>query len=199
MKPIANWDKVKPAAERVQLPKGGYVVKILDSKLVEFPDKNDPSVVAFSKLELSIDITEGEYKDYYANDYRAQNMEDKRWKGVLRMYVPKDDGSEKDEWTKSSFKAMTDAVEESNAGYHWDWNEAGLKGKIVGCLFRSEEWDYNGSQGWATRPFKLIPANLIREGKYKVPPDKPLKNKPAAGNPLDVFVGTAADDDDLPF
>ena len=199
MKPIANWDKVKPAAERIQLPKGGYVVKILNSKLVEFPDKNDPSVVAFSKLELSIDIIEGEYKGYYETDYRAQTMEDKRWKGVVRQYVPKDDGSEKDEWTKSSFRAMTDAIEESNPEYHWDWNEAGLKGKIVGCLFRSEEWDYNGSQGWATRPFKLIPANLIRDGKYKMPKDKPLKRTEPSFNTFDSFTGIDSNDDDLPF
>ena len=126
MKPIADWDKVKPAAERPQLPKGGYIVKILDSKLVEFPDRNNPAVIAFSKLELAIDIIEGEYKGFYEDDYRAQNLEDKRWKGVIRQYVPKDDGTEKDEWTKSSFKALTDAVEDSNPGYHWDWNEAGL-------------------------------------------------------------------------
>lgn len=198
MKPIADWDKVKPAAERPQLPKGGYIVKILDSKLVEFPDRNNPAVIAFSKLELAIDIIEGEYKGFYEDDYRAQNLEDKRWKGVIRQYVPKDDGTEKDEWTKSSFKALTDAVEDSNPGYHWDWNEAGLKGKIVGCLFRNEEWEYEDRRGWSTRPFKLISSDMIRSHKYKVPKDKPLKQKVSTSDIFGDF-SEIDNDDDLPF
>ena len=65
-------------------------------------------------LEISIDVAEGEFKDFYATDYRGQNQEDKKWRGVLRLYVPKDDGSDMDEWTKSKLKAATNAVEDSN-------------------------------------------------------------------------------------
>ena len=59
----------------------------------------------FERLEISIDVAEGEFKDFYATDYRGQNQEDKKWRGVLRLYVPKDDGSDMDEWTKSKLKA----------------------------------------------------------------------------------------------
>lgn len=194
MKPINNWNQVKPAVERQQLPKGGYIVKIMDAKEAVYNGQNGE----VHKLEISIDIAEGEYKDFYANDYRAQalNTEDRKWKGILRQYIPKDDGSEKDEWTKSALKALTNAIEESNPGYHWDWDEAGLKGKTVGCLFRSEEWSFDGRNGWCTRPFKFISIDAIRSNKFKVPADKPLKNKPdCSAQGFDLV----EDSDDLPF
>jgi hypothetical protein len=188
-----NWENVKAATERAVLPKGGYVVKILDAKQVDYDWG--------SKLEISVDIIEGDFKDFYANDYRAQTQEDKKWKGVLRQYIPKDDGSEKDEWTKSSFKAMTEAIEDSNSGYHFDWNEAHMKGKIVGCLFRSEEWAYGGKTGFATRAFKFIPADNIRQGKFKLPKDKFLSNGAVSYSEsgTDDFQEIPSSDDDLPF
>ena len=78
----------------------------------------------------------GEYQDYYKNDYKNQNTEDKKWRGVLKLYLPKEDGTEKDNWTISVFKAFTEAVEESNQGYHWDWDETTLKGKVFEMCIR---------------------------------------------------------------
>jgi len=180
---------VKASTERVQLPKGGYIVKILNAKQMDYDWG--------SKLDVSVDITDGENKDFYANDYRSQTQEDKKWKGVLRQYIPKDDGSEKDEWTKSSFKAMTDSIEVSNPGYHWDWDEAHLKGKTVGCLFRLEEWSMNGRTGWKTQPFKFVPIDTIKSGKFKVPSDKPLANQTVSQSGQDFE--EIPSDDDLPF
>ena len=193
MRKFSNWENVKPAAERQQLPKGGYIVRILDAKIRTYTSDKG----TFEKLEISVDIAEGEFKDFYANDYRSQTQEDKRWKGVLRQYIPTDDGSEKDDWTKSVFKAMTDAVEDSNPGYHWDWNETGLKGKTVGALFRSEEWEYQGKTGFATRCFKFIPAELVKSGKFKVPADK-LLTKAVSGSSGQNFEEISSDGD-LPF
>jgi hypothetical protein len=187
-----NWESVKAATERVALPAGGYIVKILDAKVKTYTSDNG----SFDKLEISLDITDGEFKDFYANDYRSQTQEDKKWKGMLRQYTPKDDGSEKDEWTKSSLKALTDAIEESNPGYHWDWNEDHLKGKVVGCLFRSEEWQYNGKEGWKTQPFKFVSVETIKSGKFKVPNEKPLKNKSVTQSEP-AYENIA--DSDLPF
>ena len=137
MKPIANWANVQAAKERDVLPAGGYVVKIVGAKVAEYP--------GFERLEIALDIAEGDHKGFYEADFKGQTQEDKKWKGVLRQYLPKDDGSQGDEWTKSSLKALIEAIEESNPGYHWDWDEAKLKGKTVGCLFRLEEWAYNGA------------------------------------------------------
>ena len=195
MKPVSNWNQVQPAADRQKLPAGGYVVKIMDAAVQSYKNRDGGT---FEKLEISVDIFEGEYKDFYANDYRSQMQEDKRWKGVLRLYIPTDDGSEKDEWTKSCLKAVTDAIEDSNVGYHWNWDEKSLKGKTVGCLFREEEWAFGDRTGWTTRPFKFISAENIRAGKFTVPNRKPLKKE--QGPIVQIDEGTIEiSADDLPF
>ncbi|RGQ39576.1 hypothetical protein DWY99_08700 [[Clostridium] leptum] len=198
MKPVNNWEQVKAASNRQQLPKGGYVCRIMNGEIKTFNGKNGP----FDCLEISIDVSEGEFKDFYATDYRGQNQEDKKWRGVLRLYVPKDDGSDMDEWTKSKLKAATNAVEDSNQGYHWDWNEAGLKGKLVGCLIRNEEWEYNGKTGWKTKPFKFVPVFDIRNGKFEIPNDKPLNKKTSDSDDSETVSTNAGIDsylEDLPF
>ena len=156
----------------------------------------------FNKLEISIDIIEGEYSGFFASDYRSQQNEDKKWKGVLRMSVPSDDGSEMDEKIKSMFKTNITAIEESNSGYHWDWNEKALKGLVVGCLFQSQEWEWEGKSGWKSQPYGFIDAEKIRSGDFKVPKPKPLKGStstaPAqASGAMSDF--TEVSDSDLPF
>ncbi|MEG1075000.1 MAG: hypothetical protein RSF84_07655, partial [Ruthenibacterium sp.] len=136
-----NWQEVKASAERVALPVGAYLCKILGAKVADYTDKTGNQ---YSKLEMAFDITEGEYAGHFQRDFDAQTQEDKKWKGVLRQYIAKDDGTQQDEWTKSNFKAMVDAVEESNVGYHFDWDEKSLKGKAVGCLFRNTQWVMDG-------------------------------------------------------
>lgn len=194
MKPIKNWDSVQAVEDWKKLPNGGYVCQIFGVK--ERTVSNGSSM-----LEVSVDISEGEFKDYYAADYRAQNSENKKWRGVLRLFVPTDDGSEKDEFTKKIFKGFTNAVEDSNPGYHWDWNENGLKGKTVGMITRYEEWEWNGKTGMSVKPFKFVAAEVIRSGNYTLPKDKYLNGSahvstvPATG---DGFAAVDLDGD-LPF
>lgn len=204
MKKPQNWENVQAARERVPLPAGAYLIKIIDAKQEDVTAKDDPGTVLFSVLKIGLDITEGEFAGYYQNDYSAQQKEDKRWKGVLRQYLPKDDGTEKDGWTASALKALVEAVEESNPGFHFDWDEKKLKGKVAGCLFRSEEWAFDGRTGWTTRPLKLISVETLRSGKYRLPKEKPL---PENKRPVSIdiapdnqdFTPVSADDEDLPF
>lgn len=198
MKPVNNWDQVKAASDRQQLPKGGYVCRIMNSEIKTYNGTKG----TFDCLEISIDVSEGEFKDFYAANYRGQNQENKKWRGVLRLYVPNDDGSDMDEWNKSKLKAATNAVEDSNQGYHWDWNEAGLKGKLVGCLIRNEEWEYNGRTGWNTKPFKFVPVSDIKNGKFEIPKDKPLNKKTSDSDDSETVSTNAGIDsylEDLPF
>ena len=195
MKQFKDYETVKATVEREQLPKGGYICVIKNAEVKQYKGQ-DGSV--FEKFEIAIDICDGEYKDFYANDYRNQQSEDKKWRGVLRQYLPKDDGSEKDGWTKSAFKALIVAIEESNPNYHWDWDETKLKGLKVGCLFRLEECEWDDKSGWSTKPFKFIDLQKIKDGKFKVPADKPLKNKTASVDIAYEEVETLSDED-LPF
>lgn len=195
IKKPTNWDQVQEFGERKTLPLGAYVCKV---KQVRVQD-NDYG----SQLALLFDISEGEHTGFFNQEFAANTMENKKWKGVLRVWLPKDDGSDKDEITKRILKGMVTAFEQSNPGYTWNWNESSLLGKTIGILFRNEEWDYNGKHGWAVRPFKALPASVVREGSYTIPEDKPLNGKASTSTtvpPANVPAGyTEVEDDDLPF
>lgn len=185
-----NWNEVQEYTDRQKLPLDAYVCKVKQCKVV---DTNYGE-----QLAMLFDIAEGEYADYFQKDFASNTAQDKKWRGVMRVWIPKDDGSENDEMTKRTFKGMTTAFERSNPGYRWDWNENSLAGKTVGILFRNEEYDYQGKQGWTVRPFRAISADTVRDGEYTLPKDKPLKNKPTAASAAsNGYVDV--EDDDLPF
>ena len=174
-----NWNEVQEFSDRPKLPLGAYVCKVRRA-VVQSNDYGE-------QLCLLFDICEGEFKGFFDADFKANTMANKKWKGVLRQFIPNDDGSEKDEWTKSSFKGMVTAFEKSNPGYQWNWNEESLAGKVVGILFRNEEWEYENKTGWAVRPFRAISIESVRNGDFTLPKDKPLKNKTAASGYNDNF------------
>ena len=150
MRAISNWENVKASADFTALPAGGYVCKIQGAKIRTIDGRNG----SFERLEVAVDIVEGEYKDHFRRDFDSQNTEDKKWRGVLRLYVPSGDGSDQDNWSAAKLKRFISDVEDSNPGYHWDWEEQKLKGKLVGLTFRREEWEWGGKTGWKTNPFQ---------------------------------------------
>lgn len=194
-----NGAAAEKIATREQLPIGGYEVKIISVKEEVFDWG--------ARLAIAFDIVEGEYKGFYQKDFDNQNGEDKKWRGVHRIYEPKDDGSKKDAWTKKTFNNFIFCLEDSNPNYHFDWDplEKGdfsqFKGKLLGMLFRNEEWEMNNNgeyrTGWSTRPFSVLSTGDIKDGNFKMPKDKPLKNKTNTSN---SFTPMADDDDgELPF
>lgn len=191
-----NWDNVQAFSDRPKLPVGAYVCKIKKA-VVQNNGYGDQLCILF-------DIVDGDYAGFYADEFKSNQRDDKKWKGVLRQFLPKDDGSDKDEWTKSTFKGLITSVENSNRGYQWNWDENSLAGKEVGIIFRNEEWEYEGKTGWAVRPFRATSVETVQDGDYTLPKDKPLKNKsvdnyntaPAAQG---GFVPLNEDDEELPF
>ena len=169
-----NWENVREFADREKLPLGAYVCRVKGVRI-------DAYDATSSQLVIQFDIAEGRYADFYKREYAANTMANKKFKGVLRVWLPKDDGSENDEWTKSTFKGMVTAFEKSNPGFVWNWDEKSLVGRSVGVLFRNEEWEYDGKTGWAVRPFRAISVDSVRSGEFTLPKDKPLKNKNSGG------------------
>ena len=169
-----NWNEVQEFSDRPKLPLGAYVCRVLKAT-IQPTDYGDQLCIGF-------DISEGEYNGFFRKDFDANTNKDKKWRGVLRQWLPKDDGSEKDETTKRAFKGFVTSFERSNNGYQFDWNEASLVGKSVGIMFRNEEWEYNNKTGWAVRPFRAMSVDTVRSGNYTLPNDKPL-NKPTASSP----------------
>ena len=171
------------------LPAGGYVAKIMNAEVKEYSWGE--------VLVISFDIAEGEYKDFFATQYRENTNEDKKWKGNFRINVPQE-GNQYFESEKKRFGNAIACIEESNNGYHWDWDEAKLKGKLVGVLFRNFEWEVNGNTGWSTECCTFTTVDDIRNNKFKMPKDKPLKNKPATTTNAADFTEIDGSDD-LPF
>lgn len=174
---------------RENLPVGGYVAKILDATVAHY-DFGDV-------LILSFDIAEGQFAGFFKNDYMENPNEDKKWRGTCRLNIPKDDGTERDSWSKNKFNGFIYSIEDSNPGYTWDWNEAMLKGKMIGVLFREEEWEYNGNTGMSTRCYAVDAVSVIHEGKYKIAKPKMLKKDNVY--PAPTMTNAGADDGDLPF
>ena len=165
-----NWDDVRAySGSRQKLPAGAYVCDIIQAVV----QNNNYG----QQLCVLLDINSGEWAGYYAEDFGNNQREDKKWKGVLRLWLPVNDGSDKDEFTKSILKGFITAVEESNRGYTWNWDERTLAKKEIGVLFRNEEWEWNGKSGWSVRPFRAISVDSVEDGNFTVPKDKPLKNK----------------------
>lgn len=180
-----DYDATKAYGNAQVLPKGGYVLKILGADVCE--NSNGQYV------KLGCDIVEGEYKDFYANDYRSQQQEDKKWRCNYLLNVPKDDGSEKDSWTKRRFKTVIEAIEDSNPGYHFDWDEKKFKGKIIGGLFNEREYESNGQVRRTVNLAQLCNVDAIRNGTYRLPEDRLLTRSSNPGfvpNPND-FVNVA--------
>ena len=195
MKQLNGYAHAQVYMEQERLPVGGYILKILDVKYQE----NDWGDV----ILLSFDIAEGEQKDFFKNNYNQQEGEDKKWKGVYRLRVPKDDGTEKDEWTMRRFKTVISNFEESNSGYHWNWDEQTLKNKSIGALFNNKEYEIGSKHGFFTNCHSLVITEKIRSGKFTVPEDTLLNNgnrtprsKPDADGFMNIPDGI---DENLPF
>lgn len=191
IKKYEGFKAERTGGPREILPAGGYVAKILAAKQETYSNGNTVLVISF-------DISEGEYAGFFKRDWENNPNEDKRWRGNVRINIPKDDGTDSDAWTKRTFNNFAASLEESNLGYSWDWDETKLKGKAIGVLFRNREWEYNGSTGWTTEASNVTSVDAIHEGKFRVPKDRPLKNKPEQGFGAPVFT-EAEDAGELPF
>ena len=169
-----NWENVREFSENEKLPLDAYVCKVKQAAVKD------------EQLCIVFDIAEGAQSGFFKRSFAADTRADKKWKGVLRVWLPKDDGSEQDEWTKSTLKGMVTSFEKSNPGYHWNWDETTLAGKNIGIMFRNEEWEMdtqNGHKtGWTVRPFRAMSVDTVRSGDYTLPKDKPLKKKAETNN-----------------
>lgn len=182
MKPINNYENVQASTGEFARPSaGGYICKIMD---VEDVPMNEQGKGDYLRIEY--DIADGDFKGYY----KEQND---RWGGnwnasFIRSYKEKALGM---------LKHFTNCIEQSNAGYEWDWNEMGLIGKVVGLVLGEEEYKNNAGE----IKTKLIVSQIktveeIKNGNFKVPAPKKLTTQPSTND----FVPLApATDDDLPF
>lgn len=200
IKRFGDYEQTKAYGTYEQLPKGGYVLRILDVK------KQTNSRGEY--LTIAADIYEGNYMQFFAREYKNQQSEDKKWHCNFLLSIPADDGTEQDGWTKRRFKTFTEALEDSNSGYHFDWDEQKFKGKLIGGLFNEREYEANnGEVRRATNWGGVTSVENIRSGNYTLPKDRllnrgynqppaPAPSIPATDNFMDIPDGI---DEELPF
>lgn len=194
IKRFGDYEQTQGYSDFQILPRGGYVVRIKDAVVYENTKGQ--------YVKISADIAEGEFQGFYSRDYENQQGEDKKWHCNYLLSVPNDDGSQQDGWTKRKFKTFTDVQEDSNPGYHFDWDESKFKGLLISGLFNEREYEKSdGSIGKATNFAQVVSVDRIRSGNYKVPDDKTLKKSSESSSGsgddwMNVSEGTA---DELPF
>jgi hypothetical protein len=169
------------------LPPAAYVGRIYGAKADD------------QALTLQLDVTEGEFAQYYHKRFEADKDSPfgQKYKGMFRLNLP--NGGQYDDINIRIFNSAIGAIEMSNPNYHWDWNEAGLKGKAVGINVRNKEWSYNDMEGWTTEIGRLESIPELLAGRVKVMKDRPL-NKQETAATTDAQNGfTAVETSELPF
>ena len=182
MKRIENYENVQASSGDFARPTaGGYICKIID---VEDVPMNAQGKGDYLRIEY--DIAGGDFAGSYKEPFD-------KWGGnwnasFIRSYKEKALGM---------LKHFTNCIEQSNAGYAWDWNEKGLIGKFVGLVLGEEE--YKNSAGEIKTKLTVNQVKTvedIKNGNFKIPAPKKL----AVENQTNAFDGfTPVETDDLPF
>lgn len=184
MKKYDGYEKTEAfTGEYENLEPGGYICKIL--KVVS--EEKDYGVL----LRIGFDIVEGEHKDFYRrmHDKAKEKNPDAKWRGMYYQTVKPND--------LKYFKGFITAIENSNSGYTWSWDEKTLVGKLFGGIFGQEEYKGNdGKTHLSTKLQWVRSVDCVREGKYSAPNIKRL----AGGSTSNASANeTILDDDELPF
>lgn len=189
-----DYDEIQVFEGGAQLPVGGYELTIVGAKVEQFTN--------CEILKVAFDIVNNEkYANFYANKFKAAKAQNPsaKWGGVFDVFIPKDDGSELDGYTKQAFKRFITSVEKSNEGYVWNWDEKSLKGKAFGGIFGREEFiTKEGDRKFAVKCRFPRSIDSIRSGDYKIPEDKLLKGLNTATATIDDYE-EILDPDDMPF
>lgn len=185
-----NYDDTKGYSNRSFLPAGCYVCKIMQVK--ETKSKNGRDMIM-----ISLDIAEGEFKDHFANSYKEDTREDKKWGCVVYQLTEDNDGN-----TNRGFKSFIDSVKSSNQGWKEVWGDRfaeNFKDKLVGGLFGEEEYvKSNGDTGKSTKCRFFDSVKRVRDGKCNTPAPK-LLSTGRASSPDGFIACPEGLEEELPF
>ena len=199
-----DYEKISPSSANnfPTLPTGAYACEIKGVTLKETSSHKE-------YIEMMLEITKGEYKDFFTKDYKAQkNDGNKFWRGCFNLWIPAD-GDE--DWKVNQFLQALKSIDVSNPGYTFDGNEQGLKGKKICALFRKEEYIKDGKVRSAVKAFKIVPIEDLENGNIGEIKDKLLdasekakysntsSSAPAQSTAIPSDFEEVISDGDLPF
>lgn len=172
-----------------RLPAGGYVCRILKAWV-------ETTQSGSEQLALALEIAEGDYAGYAKRQFEARKTNNPKatWPCVFKQFTIGTDGQ-----TNPFFKGMLKSIEESNVGYVWNWQETGLANKMIGMIFREEEFKASdGTIKTTVRPAFPRSVKRIRDG-VEVPEIRRLNNNHSTQNALQNAGFTHVYDDKLPW
>lgn len=178
MKKIEGYENVNEVGEFKPLPAGVYHLVI--KEVIDVPERE--------YLDIHFDIADGEFKDYYASSKRG-------FGSTIKSY--KDNKIEPKKSALPFFKAFITAVEKSNPGYKWDWDESRLVGKKIVGEFGEEEYLDNGQVKVSCKLCNFRSFQAEKDGLCQIPPKKCIERPVALTNTDDTV--TIPLDSDLPF
>lgn len=159
MKRINNWDSIVESTSFKRLTPNGYIVKILNVE--DHPDKE--------YLKIYFDIVNGDDKGYFKKQYDGDTRKERKWPNAgtfIRSY--KDSAA-------SMFKGFINAIEKSNKGYQWNFDEKTLVNKIVGLIIADEQYQNQKGQVRVRNYVAAVRSvETIEKGEYEIPALKEL-------------------------
>ena len=159
MKRIENWENIQESTSFTRLTPNCYICKIL--KVEDQPEKE--------YLKIYFDIAKGDDKGYFKKQYDGDTRKERKWPNAgtfIRSY--KDSAA-------SMFKGFTNAVEKSNKGYKWDFDEKTLVNKVVGLIIADEQYQNQKGQVRVRNYVAAVRSvETIEKGEYEVPALKEL-------------------------
>lgn len=186
MKRINNWENIQESTTFKRLKPSGYVCKIL--KVEDYPDKE--------YLKIYFDVNGGEDKGYFKSQFEKDTRKERKWPNAgtfIRSY--KDSAA-------SMFKGFINAIEKSNKGYQWNFDEKTLVNKVVGLIIADEQYQNQKGQVRVRNYVAAVRSvETIEKGEYEIPALKELTTTKATNAPAndpipdfgDVFNTTPTD------
>lgn len=193
MKPY-DWDQAEVfTGARHFLPSGLYVCRIVDAMPIDgkLTDKQTGKRVNVPALEIYFDIAgDSEFAGWFSDMHaRFSKSAPVPWPydGRYRQNIETPDGH-----TNGYFKGMIHAIEMSNNGYFWDWQEKSLIGREFGGVIQRQE-THNPKDGkwyWNSRLIRIVASDALCD--EAVPQDKARPKSQVQG-------AEVMPDEDIPF
>ena len=159
MKEMRNLEKIQESGSFEKLPVGGYIIKIL--AVDDVPEKE--------YLKIFFDINDGGKKGFFQKAFEEDTRAEKKWPNAgsfIRSYKEK---------ALPMFKGFTNAIENSNKGYKWNFDEKSLVNKVVGVVIGEEQYlNQKGQVRTRTYVSAVRSVDTIKKGEFTVPELKKL-------------------------
>lgn len=170
-----------------QLPAGNYECVIVGAKVER--SQNDKEM-----LVIALDIDSGEYKGYWRDKFEQRRKYNAQAKYPC-VYRQLTEGNH-----TAFFKGLIKAIEESNRGFKFDFDESKLQNKKLGVMFGEEE--FRGRDGdilTSCKPMYVCSVKSIKDKPVLAPKKLKPSDESTSTGFVDIEDAGEMSEDTLPF